>query len=154
MDKHNLYNISRIEYGITNTFDNFYIASTCGANFDNYVLSVTSHGLTFGYNDFHNENEWIPMLALHEYFIKDVTIYMGNLPASQIFFPQGDFPQTGFDLIGIISATTSGGNNSTFAVMLDGYIQSTNHVWSRGYVFGNNNAENITVTLRLLYKKQ
>lgn len=79
---------------------------------------------------------------------------MGNIPAGQIFFPQGTFPETGFELIGLISAVTSGGENNSFAVMLDGFVQSTNHIWTRGYVFGNNEAKDISANLRLLYRKQ
>lgn len=84
---------------------------------------------------------------------ENVTIYMGNINANQLFFPQGDFNKPGYNLVGIVQATTTGGNNYTNAVMLDWTIQNGTHIWSRGYNYANGTAENITVHFTLLYTK-
>ena len=76
-----------------------------------------------------------------------------DIPADSIRYFQQSVHKDGYICLGIVGATTKGGNNYTYAAVLDAYINEDERLWGRVYNFSKEGtATNITAYIDVLYQ--
>lgn len=94
---------------------------------------------------------WHQLLSNLELLVEERSVLMGDINAKELFFPQIETAKSDYRPIGILGATTSGGDNWTKCAILDAKIDGT-AIWSRGYNFSNSKAIGITAKFKILYQ--